>query len=36
MLREKLSSVSVAELQAPTLAEMLVPDRIGDLIVPEL
>ena len=36
MLREKLPGMSVDELQAVTGAELVVPGRIADLIVPEL
>lgn len=36
MLHEKLPALSVAELQAMTGAEMLVPAAPADLIVPEL
>ena len=36
VLREKLPQMSVDELQAVTEAELVVGDRVGDLIVPEL
>jgi len=36
VLREKLPSISIEELQALTEAEIVVGDRVGDLIVPEL
>ncbi len=36
VLREKLPTMSVAELQAVTEAELLVGDKVGDLVVPEL
>lgn len=36
VLREKLPSISLEELQALTGAELLVPGPVGDLIVPEL
>ena len=36
VLREKLPSLSVDELQSMTGAEMLVPATPADLIVPEL
>ena len=36
VLREKLPSMSVEELQAVTGAEMVLPDVIGDLVAPEV
>src|SRR5690606_34344815 len=36
VLREKLPSISIEELQALTEAEIVGGDRVGDLIVPEL
>jgi 3-oxoadipate CoA-transferase beta subunit len=36
VLREKLPSLSIAELQAQTGAELLTPAPVLDLIVPEL
>jgi 3-oxoadipate CoA-transferase, beta subunit len=36
VLREKLPSMSVEELQAVTGAEMVLPETIGDLVAPEL
>jgi 3-oxoadipate CoA-transferase beta subunit len=36
VLREKLPSLSVAELQAVTGAELLIPGAVADLICPEL
>ena len=36
VLREKLPSMSVDELQAVTEATLVVGDRVGDLIVPEV
>jgi 3-oxoadipate CoA-transferase beta subunit len=36
VLREKLPSLSVDELQAMTGAELVVPDTVADLSVPEL
>ncbi len=36
VLREKLPSMSVEELQAVTEATLVVGDRVGDLIVPEV
>src|SRR5690606_14458738 len=36
VLREKLPGISLDELQALTEAEIVVGDRVGDLIVPEL
>ena len=36
VLREKLPSISIEELQAVTGAELLIPEVVGDLIVPEL
>lgn len=36
VLREKLPSLSLEELQAMTGADLAVPERVGDLIVPEL
>jgi len=36
VLREKLPSMSVDELQAVTEAELVVGDTVGDLIVPEV
>mgnify|MGYP003144227131 FL=1 len=36
VLREKLPSMSVEELQAVTGAELVLPDQIGDLVAPEL
>jgi 3-oxoadipate CoA-transferase beta subunit len=36
VLREKLPSMSVAELQALTEAELVVGDEVGDLIVPQV
>ncbi len=36
VLREKLPSMSVAELQAVTEAELVVGDTVGDLVVPSL
>ena len=35
VLREKLPDMSVAELQALTGAELVLPDTIGDLVAPE-
>ena len=36
VLREKLPTMSVAELQAVTGAELVTPDRIGDLVAAEV
>ena len=36
VLREKLSGLSIDDLQAMTGAELLVPGPVADLIVPEL
>ncbi|PLL13023.1 3-oxoacid CoA-transferase [Tabrizicola sp. TH137] len=36
VLREKLPTLSVEELQAMTGAELVIPGPVGDLIVPEL
>nr|MBP9185355.1 3-oxoacid CoA-transferase [Fuscovulum sp.] len=36
VLREKLPSLSVDELQALTGADMVIPGPVADLIVPEL
>ena len=36
VLREKLPGLSVADLQAVTGAELVVPAAVGDLVVPEL
>jgi 3-oxoadipate CoA-transferase beta subunit len=36
VLREKLPGMSVSELQAVTEAELVVGDRVGDLVVPEV
>lgn len=36
VLREKLPSLSIEELQAVTGAELVVPENVADLIVPEL
>ena len=36
VLREKLPSMSVEELQAVTGAELVLPDVIGDLVAPEV
>jgi 3-oxoadipate CoA-transferase beta subunit len=36
VLREKLPSMSLEELQAVTGAELVLPDLIGDLVAPEV
>jgi 3-oxoadipate CoA-transferase beta subunit len=36
VLREKLPSMSVAELQAVTEGELVVGDKVGDLVVPQV
>ena len=36
VLREKLAGMSVDELQAMTVADLVVPDRLGDLAVPRV
>ena len=36
VLREKLPSLSIDELQAVTGAELLIPGPVSDLIVPEV
>ena len=36
VLREKLPSLSLNELQAQTGAELVIPGAVGDLVAPEL